>query len=241
MEPWAEMPTEFDRVLAIVAHPDDLEYGASAAIAVWTDAGKEVVYVLVSKGEAGIDGLAPALCGPIRMQEQIEAANCVGVEVVEFLDHRDGVIEHSVELRRDIAAAIRRHRPELIVTLNHEDSWGGRGWNSPDHRNTGRAVLDSVGDAANRWIFPEQIDNGLQPWAGVLWVAIAGSSNPTHAVAVESGLERAIASLEAHAAYLAALGGDMADARTFLTRIANGNAERFGGRAATAFQLIETS
>ena len=126
------------------------------------------------------------------------------------------------------------------MTLNHEDNWGGLGWNSPDHRNTGRAVLDSVGDAANRWIFPEQIDKGLQQWAGVRWVAIAGSSYPTHAVAVAAGLERAIASLEAHATYLAALGGSMADARTFLTGIARGNADRFGGRAATTFQLIET-
>ena len=234
------MPTDFDRVLAVVAHPDDLEYGASAAIAVWTDAGKVVTYVLVSKGEAGVDGLEPALCGPIRMREQIEAARCVGVDVVEFLDHSDGVIEHSVDLRRDIAAAIRRHRPELIVTLNHEDNWGGLGWNSPDHRNTGRAVLDAVGDAGNCWIFPEQINEGLQQWGGVRWVAIAGSSNPTHAVAVAAGLERAIASLEAHATYLAALGGDMADARTFLTGIASGNAERFGGRVATTFQLIAT-
>lgn len=240
IEQWAEMPTDFERVLAVVAHPDDLEYGASAAIAVWTDAAKVVTYLLVSKGEAGIDGLAPAQCGPIRMQEQIEAARCVGVEVVEFLDHRDGVIEHSIDLRRDIAAAIRRHRPEMIVTLNHEDTWAGRNWNSPDHRNTGRALLDAVGDAANRWIFPEQIQGGLQAWRGVRWVAIAGSSNPTHAVAIDSALERAIASLEAHSSYLAALGGAMADARTFLTGIATGNADRFGGRAATTFQLIET-
>ncbi len=110
------MPAEFNRVLAVVAHPDDLEYGASAAIAVWIDAGKTVTYLLVTRGEAGIDGLDPAICGPRREQEQIEAARCVGVDLVEFLDHRDGVIEHTVALRRDIAAAIRRHRPELVVT-----------------------------------------------------------------------------------------------------------------------------
>ncbi len=238
MEQLQEMPTDFDRVLAVVAHPDDLEYGASAAIAVWTDAGKTVTYLLVTRGEAGIDGLDPAACGPRREAEQIDAAKCVGVEIVEFLDHRDGVIEHTVRLRGDIAAAIRRHRPELVVTLNHEDSWFGRNWNSPDHRNTGRAVLDAVGDAGNRWIFPEQIDAGLQPWGGVKLVAIAGSSNPTHAVAVESGLERAIASLEAHATYLAALGGAMADPRPFLTGMAQATGERFGGRLATSFQLF---
>ena len=238
MEQLQEMSTDFDRVLAVVAHPDDLEYGASAAIAVWIDAGKTVTYLLVTRGEAGIDGLDPAVCGPRREQEQIAAARCVGVDLVEFLDHRDGVIEHTVALRGEIAAAIRRHRPELVVTLNHEDSWFGRRWNSPDHRSTGRAVLDAVGDAGNRWIFPEQIDEGLQPWGGVKWVAVAGSSNPTHAVAVEAGLERAIASLEAHKTYLDALGGDMADPRTFLTDMARAAADRFGGRLATSFQLI---
>jgi LmbE family N-acetylglucosaminyl deacetylase len=238
MEPLLEMPTDFTRVLAVVAHPDDLEYGASAAIAVWSDAGVDVNYLLVTRGEAGIDGLDPVACARTREEEQIRAAACVGVEVVEFLDHRDGVIEHTVELRRDIAGAIRRHRPELIVTLNHEDTWFGQHWNSPDHRNTGRAVLDAVSDAGNRWIFAEQVEQGMQPWGGVRWVAIAGSANPTHAVAVETGLERAIASLEAHAAYLAALGGEMADARTFLTDRAREAGERFGGRLATSFQLI---
>jgi len=238
MDALQEMPTEFERVLAVVAHPDDMEYGAAAAVAVWTDAGKTVTYVLVTRGEAGIDGIEPAVCGPLREAEQIAAAKCVGVDVVEFLDHRDGVIEHTIDLRRDIVSAIRRHRPHLVITLNHEDTWFGRSWNSPDHRNTGRAVLDAVGDAGNRWIFPEQMHDGLQPWGGVKWMAIAGSSNPTHAVAVESGLERAIASLSAHASYLGALEGDASDPRGFITRQAESTAARFGGRLATSFQLF---
>jgi LmbE family N-acetylglucosaminyl deacetylase len=233
------MPTDFDRVLAIVAHPDDLEYGASSAVAVWTDAGKIVTYVLVTRGEAGIDGVDPATCAPLRQAEQIEAARRVGVDVVEFLDHRDGVIEHSLALRRDLAAAIRRHRPDLVVTLNHHDTWFGRSWNSPDHRNTGRAVLDAVGDAGNRWIFPELLDQGLQPYGNVRWVAVSGSANATHAVGVEDSLDRAIASLEAHRTYLDALGGDMADARNVLTNAAMSNAPRFGGRPCTTFELID--
>ena len=240
MDQLQEMPTDFQRVLAIVAHPDDLEYGASAAIATWTDAGKEVVYLLVTRGEAGIDSIDPAECGAIREAEQLAAAACVGVDVVEFLDHRDGVIEHSLELRRDLAAAIRRHRPELVVTLNHHDTWFGQNWNSPDHRNTGRAVFDAVGDAGNRWIFPDAMPADGEPWGGVRWIAVSGSAHATHAVAVETGLERAIASLEAHATYLQALGGEMADARGVLTNTANSTAERFGGRPATAFELVST-
>ena len=125
-----------------------------------------------------------------------------GVDTVEFLGHPGGVIEHSIALRRDLATAIRHHRPELVVTLNHEDTWFGMNWNSPDHRNTGRAVLDAIGDAGNRWIFPEFVEQGIEPWRGVRYVAISGASNPTHAVAIESGLERSIRSLEAHARYL---------------------------------------
>jgi len=231
-----EMPSP-QRVLAIVAHPDDLEYGAAAAIAVWVDAGAEVTYLLVTRGEAGIDSIDPETCGALRDAEQRAAARCVGVERVEFLDHRDGVIEHSLELRRDLATAIRRHRPDLVVTLNHRDTWFGQSWNSPDHRNTGRAVLDAVGDAGNRWIFPELVGDGLEPWAVEHGVAVAGSERPTHAVAVDSGLERAIASLQAHATYLRELGDGM-DPRTFLTESAGMHAGRFGGRPCTAFELI---
>ncbi|MQY34090.1 hypothetical protein SRB17_20560 [Streptomyces sp. RB17] len=118
------MPEDWQRALAVVAHPDDLEYGRAAAVAAWTDAGREVAYVLATRGEAGIDTLDPAVCGPLREREQRAGAAVVGVDSVEFLDHRDGVIEYGLALRRDIAAAIRRHRPELVITLNHRDTWG---------------------------------------------------------------------------------------------------------------------
>ncbi len=229
------MPTDWQRALAVVAHPDDLEYGASSAIARWVDEGKSVVYVLASRGEAGIDGIAPEECGPLREREQVEAARLVGVTEVEFLDHADGVIEAGVPLRRDLAAAIRRHRPELVVTLNHGD-WPGGYRNSPDHRNVGLSLLDAVGDAGNRWIFR---DLGLEPWGGVRWVAVNGSANATHAVDVTDSLDRGIASLRAHRAYLDGLGpGPMSDAEGFLRESARETGERFGGRPAVAFELI---
>ncbi len=199
----------------------------------WTDAGKQVAYLLVTRGEAGIDGIDPARCAPLREAEQRAAAAAVGVDVVEFLEgHHDGVIEHSIALRRDIAGAVRRHRPELVVTLNHQESWPGGGWNSPDHRNVGRAVLDAVADAGNRWIHG---DLGLEPWGGVRWVAIAGAHPSTHEVELsDDAFERAVRSLEAHAAYLDGLGGAMADARGFL----EGQARRDDGRLATAFHVV---
>ncbi|MDX5563041.1 PIG-L family deacetylase [Streptomyces sp. ID05-04B] len=234
------MPEDWRRALAVVAHPDDLEYGCSAAIAAWTDAGREVAYVLATRGEAGIDTLAPAECGPLREREQRASAAVVGVSTVEFLDHRDGVVEYGPALRRDIAAAIRRHRPELVITLNHRDTWGGVAWNTPDHVAVGRATLDAAGDAGNRWIFPELVERGLQPWNGVRWVAVAGSATPTHAVDASAGLERAVGSLLEHRAYIEALTDEEPEryARGFLTGVANSVGERFGGRPAVAFELF---
>ncbi|MEU3396622.1 PIG-L deacetylase family protein [Streptomyces filamentosus] len=238
-----ELPGDWQRALAVVAHPDDLEYGCAAAVASWTDAGKEVGYLLVTRGEAGIDTIAPDVCAPLREREQRASAAVVGVTTVEFLDHRDGVIEYGTALRRDIAAAIRRHRPELVVTLNHRDGWGdgpGAPRNTPDHVAVGRAVLDAASDAGNRWIFPELAEQGLAPWDGVRWVAVAASGFPTHAVDAGPGLERAIESLLCHRAYIEALTDRKPEeyVREFVTGTANRSAACFGGRPAVTFEVF---
>ena len=144
----ATLPEDWHRTLAVVAHPDDLEYGASAAIARWTAMGKDVRYVLATRGEAGIDSMPPSEAGPLRSTEQVSAAAAVGVSVVEFLDHPDGLVINGIELRRDLAAAIRRHQPEVIIGSNYRDRWGDSGpWNHVDHRELGRALPDAVRDA----------------------------------------------------------------------------------------------
>ncbi|QBI54335.1 PIG-L deacetylase family protein [Streptomonospora litoralis] len=239
-EQLAPMPADWQRALAVVAHPDDLEYGAAAAVAAWTDGGREVAYVLATRGEAGIATMEPAQAAAVREREQRASAAVVGVSAVEFLDHRDGVIEYGPALRRDVAAAIRRHRPELVVTLNHHDTFGHTAWNTPDHRAVGRAVLDAAADAGNRWIFSELAEQGLAPWEGVRWVAVAGSPRPTHAVDAGPGMERAVESLLAHRAYIGALTEtDPEDyVRGFLTSMTDSAAEHFGNRPAVAFELF---
>src|SRR4051812_40886303 len=121
--PPVPMPDDWQRALVVAAHPDDIEYGVTAAVAIWTAAGKEVRYLLATRGEAGIAGLSPAEAGPLREKEERRSAAVVGVAVVEFLGHRDGVLEAGVPLRRDLAAAIRRHRPELVLTMYGGDTW----------------------------------------------------------------------------------------------------------------------
>jgi LmbE family N-acetylglucosaminyl deacetylase len=230
------MPEDWQRALAVVAHPDDLEYGTSAAVARWTGEGRAVTYLLATRGEAGIDGMDPEQAAVVREREQIEAATIVGVSDVEFLDHADGVIEYGLRLRRDIAAAIRRSRPELVLTLNHRD-WPGGYPNTPDHRHVGQAVVDAVGDAGNRWVFRDLAE---QPWGGVRWVGVAGSPLATHAAEISpEALDLGVASLRAHRAYLEGLGeGPMSDVDTFLRRSAESTAERFGGRLGVPFELI---
>ncbi|MFF8865301.1 MULTISPECIES: PIG-L deacetylase family protein [unclassified Streptomyces] len=230
-----EMPEDWTRALAVVAHPDDMEFGAAGAVARWTAAGKTVTYVVASRGEAGIDTMAPEKAAEVREAEQRASAAVVGAAGVEFLDHPDGRIEYSAELRRQFATAIRRHRPELVLGFCHHDHTSTGRWNSPDHRNTGRALLDAVGDAANRWIFPE---DGPGPWQGVRYVAISNSPRPTHAVDVGDHIDRAVASLEAHASYLAAMQPPVTDVRGPLLGLARAMGARFGGRPAIAFELI---
>ena len=159
-------PEDWSRALAVVAHPDDLEYGTASAVAKWTDQGKWVGYVLATSGEAGIDGLAPAEAGPLRESEEIASAAVVGVDSVEFLGLADGTLTYGLDLRREIAAAIRRHRPELVLSINFHFSWGGPSVNMADHRVLGEALLDATRDAGNRWVFTDLLDEGLEPWSG---------------------------------------------------------------------------
>src|SRR5690606_29870548 len=96
----APLPEDWDSALAIVAHPDDMEYGMSAAVARWTAQGKTVSYLLVTRGEAGIDTMPPEETVRVRAAEQRAACDAVGVETLEYLDHPDGVIHDVMRLRR---------------------------------------------------------------------------------------------------------------------------------------------
>ncbi|MFI9271029.1 PIG-L deacetylase family protein [Kitasatospora sp. NPDC052896] len=237
-EPFQPLDEDWERALAVVAHPDDLEYGAAAAVARWTDQGKSVVYAMVSSGEAGIDSLDPGECRPVRETEQVAAAGLVGVHTVEFLGHPDGMLEYGLPLRRDIARLVRRHRPEIVITTNFRDSYGGVLPNQADHIAVGRATLDAVRDAGNRWVFRELTAERYQPWNGVRQLWAAGSPLARHAADTTDYFEVGLASLQAHQAYLEALEGDMADAQGFLEGAARAAGSRLGVRFAAAFEVI---
>lgn len=229
------VPEDWERALAVVAHPDDLEYGSAAAIARWTAQGKHIVYALATSGEAGIDSMEPEQTRTVREAEERESARIVGVDTVEFLGYQDGVVEYGLPLRRDLTAAIRRHRPEVVLTINFRETFGPGMLNQSDHVAVGRALIDAIRDAGNRWVFT---DLGLDPWDGVRFALANGSPDATHAVDVTDALDRGTESLKAHAAYLQALGPAMSEPWTFLETFAVDTGERFGCKYAIAFEFF---
>jgi len=236
LEPLDE--STFETVLCVAAHPDDLEYGLAAAVDRWVRAGKTVTYLLVTRGEAGIDTMPPSEAAPVREQEERDGAARVGVEVVEFLEgFTDGVVQHGLALRRAIAREIRRRRPDLLVTITYAESFRGGAVNQADHRAVGLAVVDARADAGNRWVFPELVDEGHEPWQ-VARLLIGADPEPTHFVDVSEHFDAAVASLSAHKEYLSALGPDYPEPSDLLGQILGGTADDVGVRYSVVGRLI---
>lgn len=225
-----------ETALCVVAHPDDVEYGTSAAMAAWIDRGVKVHYLLLTSGEAGMQR-PPEEVGPLRAKEQQNACDAVGVKNLEILDFPDGMLEYSLQMRKAIARVIRRIRPDVVLTMTWdvEPFWG---LNQADHRAAGLAVADAVRDADNTWVFPELAgEEGLEKW-GADWLLVAGTTAPTHFVDVTGEpLERGIASLEAHTEYLAAL-PDHPAPRDMLTEISAESGKAAGVANAIGFRAF---
>lgn len=238
MEPLTPLDEDWERALCIVAHPDDMEFGAAAAVARWTGQGKWVGYTMVTSGEAGIDGLHPDKCRTVREAEQIESARIVGVDVVDFLHQPDGILEYGVALRRLLTAEVRKHRPDIVITGNFRDTFGGQNLNQADHIAVGKAVLDAVRDAGNRWIFPEQVEGGVEPWGGVRAVWAAGSPGAEHGVDTTDTFDLGVESLKAHAAYIDGLGWENWDPAEFLEGFGRQVGSRLGVTFGAAFEVF---
>ena len=235
--PLKPLPEDWSTAVAIVAHPDDMEFGAAAAVARWTGQGKHIVYVMVTSGEAGIDGLSPEECKAVREQEEIDSARIVGVDAVEFLGFPDGIIEYGLPLRAAIAAVVRRHRPDIVITGNFRDTFGPGALNQADHIAVGQAVLDGVRDAGNRWVFPEQLVDGMERWGGVRAVWAAGSPGARHAVDTTDTFALGVESLKAHRAYIDGLGWDDFDEEEMLEGFSRPVGARLGVAFAAPFEV----
>jgi LmbE family N-acetylglucosaminyl deacetylase len=184
-------PSHWTTALVLVPHPDDPEYGCAAAVAKWTSSGKTVHYALACRGEEGIEGMPAEEAGPLREGEQRRSAAIVGVDDVQFWDFPDSNIRNTPELRAKIAETITELTPDVVITLYSGPEWAPGAPNQRDHiefSNAVAAAYDSLADLP-RWLFE------IGP-------------KPTHCEVVDAYIDDAIASLNAHEAYLSVLDPD---------------------------------
>ncbi|WP_067454780.1 PIG-L deacetylase family protein [Actinomadura macra] len=234
------------RILAVMAHPDDVDFGAAGTVAGWTDRGIEVVYLMVTDGDAGgfDDGITRPEMAALRRDEQRAAAKCVGVEDVRFLGRPDGRVEATLDLRRDISRVIRQVRPDRVVMPSPERNYERIYPSHPDHRAVGSAALDAVyPDARNPYAFPELLaEEGLGAWTvREVWISGGPAANLNHFVDVTDRFERKVSALRAHASQTGQMGDGLPQ---MLRGWMSGNATMAGlpdGRLAESFQVVNTA
>jgi LmbE family N-acetylglucosaminyl deacetylase len=240
--PSAEPITDAQRVLCVAAHPDDLDFGCSGTVAAWVDQGIDVTYLIVTRGEAGgFDDDVPRSAIPgIREAEQRAAAEELGVTKVEFLDgYRDGTVMPTLALRKDLTAAIRRHRPDRVVTSSPLRRWERiHGPSHPDHLAVGEAVTCAVyPDARNPFAHDDLRD--LPAWE-VREIWFFGGPSPDHGIDVSATFDRKLAALRAHVSQTER----HVDLRAMLEPMHRANAKASGlpeGSVAEAFTVIRTA
>jgi LmbE family N-acetylglucosaminyl deacetylase len=226
-----------ERILVVMAHPDDVDFGVAASVASWTDAGIEVVYTIVTDGDAGGAelGIPRSEMGPLRRDEQRAAAAVVGVDDVRFLGYADGRVEATLDLRRDLARVIRQVRPQRVVAMSPVLNLDRIYATHPDHRATGAATLDAVyPDARNRWAHVELLDEGLEPHVVDEVMLTAGAPNPTHYVDVTDTVDRKIEALLSHKSQMA----DPAATEAMVRDWMSANAQRIGLRAGRCAEIV---
>jgi len=187
-----------ERALAVMAHPDDVDFGAAGTIAQWTDSGIEVTYCIITDGDAG--GFDPSIprseIGTIRRAEQTAAAKQVGVDDVRFLGYPDGRLEVSFDLRRDIARVIREVRPQRVVCQSPVRNMNRIPTSHPDHLAAGEATMCAVyPDARNPFAFPDLAE--LEAWS-VAETWVQGMERSNRYVDVTETWDRKMAALHSH-------------------------------------------
>lgn len=190
------------RAMVIAAHPDDIEFVVAGTVAKWVRAGTRARYVLVTSGDAGSQepGITREQLARVREAEQRAAARAVGVDDVVFLGYRDGEVEPTLALRRDLVREIRRFRPDTVICYDPTRLLiGDRYINHPDHRAVGQAALDAIAPAAAMPLaFVELREEGLEPHR-VKEVLVASTFEPNAWIDISDTIEKKIEALRQHA------------------------------------------
>lgn len=229
-----------ERVLVVVAHPDDVDFGAAGTVATLTTKGVHVAYCLVTSGDAGGDGSSHTKeeRAALREEEQRNAAAEVGVTDLTFLRWPDGQVEPTLLLRREIARVIRAFRPDLVITQSPERNWDRIRASHPDHLAAGEATLRAVyPDARNPHAFPELLREGLEPHTvKAVWLS---GANPTIVVDISKVFSRKVAALMCHESQV----GHRKGFEKMLRQWARATAKNAGlgkARLAEAFRVVNT-
>ena len=235
--------TGIERALVVTAHPDDVDFGWAGTVARLTDSGIEVVYCVVTDGDAGgaDTGTPRDEMAPKRREEQTAAAAVVGVHELHFLGYPDGRVVPSLELRRDISRVIRQVRPDRVLMQSSERNWERIYASHPDHLAVGEATIAAVyPDARNRWAHPELEAEKLEPWSvPAVWIG-AGHPQLTHYVEITDTVDRKIEALLCHKSQLPDPEATGNMVRGWTSMIA-ANAGLPEGRFAEAMQVIGTA
>jgi LmbE family N-acetylglucosaminyl deacetylase len=231
------------RVLAVTAHPDDVDFACGGTVARLVADGADVALLVATDGQTGgFDATVPRdAMAAIRRQEQQAAAGVLGIASVRFLGLVDGELEPTLELRRAVAREVRRHRPEVVLTWSPERDWDRLpGPGHPDHLAIGEATVRAVyPDARNPFAHTSLLqDEGLEAWT-VEEVWVMAGPQPDHFVDITDTFDTKIAALRAHESQTA----HMEDLDTFIRGWGELTAQRFGlpeGRLAEAFHVART-
>ena len=233
-----------ERVLVVVAHPDDCDFGCAATTARWTDAGVVVSYCIVTDGAAGGSDLSVSRAdmAQLRRREQAAAAAEVGVSDLTFLDYPDGRLTASIDVRRDITRVIRQKRPDRVMSQSPLRNFQRIFASHPDHLAAGEATLDAVyPDARNPFAHMELLEKeGLEPHTvKEVWLMGGGGVTPDQVVDVTDTADRKLAALKQHVSQYDDWDALEERVRSWLsaTAQANGLAE---GRLAEMFQVVHT-
>lgn len=227
-----------ERALIVVAHPDDIDFGMAGTVAALTSAGCHVAYCLATSGEAGDDDLSRSSeeLAAMRQAEQTAAAARVGVSELHWLGHPDGMVVASLDLRRDIARAIRITRPEVVLCQTSVPNWDHIYISHPDHLATATAALAAVyPDSRNPRAFPELLDEGHEPH-GVAEIWLVGTE-PNRWIDITDTFDRKVAALREHRSQTAEMDDLEGRLREWCTASAEA-ADMPAGRLAEAFRVV---
>jgi LmbE family N-acetylglucosaminyl deacetylase len=241
MEPLDD--NEIERVLVITAHPDDVDFGAGGTIAQWTAKGIAVSYYICTNGDQG--GVDPSISREemkqIRQREQRAAGQVLGVSDINFLNYRDGWLEPTITLRKDIVRAIRTVRPQRMLIQSPERNWNRLGASHPDHLAAGEAAIQAIyPDSGNRFAFEDLLhDEKLEPWEiKEAWVFM--SEKVDHVVDITETFEKKLAAIKSHVSQTAH--NEELDERIRDWGLRNGEEAGLpAGRFAESFKIVKVS